>query len=223
MLTKQTKIYKLYLQLAEKYGPPQEFWKEWCKDKKSNREREKVILGAILTQRTNWRNVEIALKNLEQAEMLSVEKIYHTGKKDIEEIQKFIRPSGFYKQKAKRLVDLCNFIVEIYKTPEKFFRQKTESCREKLLNISGIGPETADSILLYAGDKLIFVIDEYTRRFVKTHNLSQDLSYDYLQQLFQKNLPPDIKIYRDYHAMIILEGRGTGWDLIPHIQQMKIY
>ena len=221
MENKKTKIYKIYLQLLEKYDTPKEFWKKWCKDKKSNQERERIILGAILTQRTNWRNVELALKNLEKAKMLSIEKIYQTGKKNIEKIEKLIRPSGFYKQKAKRLYDFCGFIVGDHNTLKYFFRQDIAACRAQLLDISGIGPETADSILLYAGDKPIFVIDEYTRRFVEEHNLSQILSYDALQQLFQRNLPQDIKIYRDFHAIIVLEGRGTDWDLVSNTQQTK--
>jgi len=99
----------------------------------------------------------------------------------------------------------------------RFFQKDKNYCRAKLLSFYGIGEETADSILLYAGDKLTFVIDEYTKRFVKKHNLTSNLSYSYLQKLFEKNLPEDIKLYRDFHAMIVLEGRGTDWDLVSKV------
>ncbi len=208
----KTKIYQLYLYFVKKYGSPKEFWKRWCKGKKTSQDREEIALGAILTQRTNWRNVEKALKNLKEAKALSIEKIFQTGK-NIKLLEKLIKPSGFYKQKAKRIYQFCEFIVKNHGSLEKFFKQDLGTCREQLLKISGIGPETADSILLYAGNKPIFVIDEYTRRLVKKRKITDKLSYDHLQQLFQQNLPKDIKIYQDFHAMIVLEGRGTGWDL----------
>jgi len=202
----KTKIYQIYLSFARKYGSPKEFWREWCKSGKTRQNREEIVLGAILTQRTNWRNVEKALKNLKEARVLSIEKIYKIGK-NIELLEKLIKPSGFYKQKAKRIYQFCEFIVKNHGSLEKFFKQDLEICREQLLKISGIGPETADSILLYAGNKPIFVIDEYTRRLVKKRKITDKLSYDRLQQLFQQNLPKDIKIYQDFHAMIALDGR----------------
>ncbi len=205
-----TKVYQLYLSLLRKYGKPRDFWRKWCKKQKTKKDKEEIILGAILTQRTSWKNVELALKNLREAKILSVEKIYQFGEKNRELLEKLIRSSGFYKQKGERLFTLCKFIVENFKTLEKFFKQELKICREQLLELSGIGPETADSILLYAGQKPIFVIDEYTRRFVKKHKISNKFSYDHLQDLFQKSLPRDIKVYQEFHAMIVLEGKGTG-------------
>ncbi|OGZ24905.1 MAG: hypothetical protein A2896_02135 [Candidatus Nealsonbacteria bacterium RIFCSPLOWO2_01_FULL_43_32] len=201
-----TKIYKLYLSLLKKYQEPQEFWQRWCKTEKTGQDRTAIVLGAILTQRTNWRNVELALKNLKKAKALSVEKVCRINRRSLE---KLIKPAGFYRQKAKRLIGLCRFIVKNHKTLEKFFTQSLPTCREQLLVLKGVGPETADSILLYAGHKPIFVIDEYTRRFAKKRHLSDNLSYDYLQQLFQKNLPRNVKIYQDFHALIVLEGKGS--------------
>jgi len=212
-----SKIYQLYLWLLEKYGRPRDFWAKWCKRKKTRQDREEIVLGAILTQRTNWKNVEMSLKNLKGAKALSIKETYRAGRKNIILLENLIRPSGFYKQKSQRLFQLCKFIVERHKSLEKFFKQDLKTCREQLLNLSGIGPETADSILLYAGDKPIFVVDEYTRRFVKKRKLSQNHSYHYLQDLFQKNLPKDVKIYQDFHAMIVLDGKGTKWDLITKI------
>jgi len=210
-------IYQLYLSLFKKYGTPKEFWAKWCKDKKTWQDREEIALSAILAQRTNWLNVERALKNLKAEKSLSIKRIYQMGQKNVELLETLIRPSGFYKQKAKRVYRFCKFISENYESLENFFKQDLETCREQLLKLPGIGPETADSILLYAGQKPIFVIDEYTRRFVKKHNLAKKFSYDYLQELFQKNLPKDVKIYQDFHAMIVLEGRGTSWDLVSKI------
>jgi len=201
-------IYRLYLKLLKKYGPPKDFWKNWCKSKKNSREQEKIALGAILTQRTNWLNVELVFKNLQKEKALSIKRIYQIGGRDRARLENLIRPSGFYKQKAKRLFQFCQFIVKNYGTLRDFFKQDLEACREQLLEISGIGPETADSILLYAGDKPIFVIDEYTRRFAKKHSISSDFSYHHLQALFQKNLPQEVKIYRDFHAMIVIDGKS---------------
>jgi len=215
----ENKIYQLYLFLLKKYGEPREFWKEWCKREKNSKEREKIALGAILTQRTSWKNVELALKNLKEKKALSTEGVYLIGKNDMKLSENLIKPSGFYKQKAKRLFQFCEFIIKNYGSLKKFFKQDLITCRQQLLEIPGIGPETADTILLYAGGKLIFVIDEYTRRFVTKHNISSDLSYNHLQQLFQQNLPKDLNIYQDFHAMIVLEGKGTGWDLQIPIEQ----
>lgn len=211
-------IYQLYIFFLRKYGKPRDFWGKWCKRQKTKKDKEEILFGAILTQRTSWKNVELALKNLREAKILSIEKIYQVGEKNNREsLEKLIRPAGFYRQKAKRLFILSKFIVENFKTLENFLKQDLKTCREQLLELSGIGTETADSILLYAGQKPIFVIDEYTRRFVKEHNLSNKLSYDYLQDLFQKSLPQDVKIYQDFHAMIVLEGKGTDWDLVSKI------
>jgi Uncharacterized protein related to Endonuclease III len=155
---------KLYKELKRKYGPPKGQWSLWCKRSKTNKERERVIIEAILTQRTNWRNVELAIKNLNQAKISSLQDIFRRGPKKLENL---IKPSGFYKAKAQYLFNLVKFIIENYDSLEKMKKEKTEKLREKLLQLKGIGPETADSILLYALDKPIFVIDEYTRRLVK--------------------------------------------------------
>ncbi len=202
------KIYQLYLSLFEKYGKPEGFWRKWCKKRKTKRDREEIVLGAILTQRTNWKNVELALNNLKRAKIISLNDIYRLGKRSLAPL---IKPSGFYNQKAERIYHFSKFIIENYRTLENFFKQDLATCREELLKLPGIGLETADSILLYAGRKPIFVIDEYTRRFVKKYKISNNLSYNYLQDLFQKNLPKDVKIYQDFHAMIVLEGKGPGW------------
>ena len=192
-------LYRLYLRLKNKYRKLDKYWSLWCKTQKSWKEKEKIAIGAILVQRTNWKNVELALYNLEKQNILSLERL--------------IRPSGFYRQKAKRLLECCKFIVEEHKTLKKFLKQDTNKSREQLLNLFGIGPETADSILLYAGEKPIFVIDEYTRRWVKNHHLSNNLGYNVLQRFFENNLPRDYKIYQNFHAMIVLEGQNNRQNL----------
>jgi len=207
MKGKKKKIYKIYLRLLKKYGLANKFWKRWCKIKKTKKDKEEILIGAILTQRTNWKNVELALKNLRKTKVLSIEKIYQLGRRNPKLLENLIRPAGFYRQKSERLFQLCQFIVKNYGSSERFFAQDLEICRKQLLTLYGIGLETADSILLYAGKKPIFVIDEYTRRFVKKHNLAKKFSYDYLQNLFQKNLPKDVKIYQNFHALIVLDGK----------------
>jgi len=194
----------LYQELKKKYGLPYGQWALWCKKQKNNQEREEVIIGAILTQRTNWRNVELAIKNLNQAKIKSLKDIYGRGPKKLESL---IKPSGFYKTKAQYLFNLAKFIIKSYGGLEKMKKEKTEVLREKLLKLKGIGPETADSILLYALDKPIFVIDEYTRRLVKKRKLAKNLSYTSLQKLFEKNLRKDFKLYQDLHALIVIDGK----------------
>jgi endonuclease-3 related protein len=196
----------LYQELKKKYGLPYGQWVLWCKKQKNNQEREEVIIGAILTQRTNWRNVELAIKNLNQAKIKSLKDIYGRGPKKLESL---IKPSGFYKTKAQYLFNLTKFIIENYGGLEKMKKEKTEVLREKLLKLKGIGPETADSILLYALDKPIFVIDEYTRRLVKKRKLAKNLSYTSLQKLFEKNLRKDFKLYQDFHALIVIDGKNN--------------
>ncbi len=202
------KIYQLYLSLSKKYGSPKEFWMKWCKKQKTKQNREDIALGAILTQRTNWRNVELAFKNLKSAKVLSIRGIYRLSKQNKNLLENLVRPSGFYKQKAQRISQFCEFIIKNYGSLEKFFEQDLETCREQLLEINGIGPETADSILLYAGNKPIFVIDEYTRRLVKKQKIAKRLSYSHLQRLFEQSLPKDVRVYQDFHAMIVLESKG---------------
>lgn len=202
-----SKIYQFYLELLKKYGKPAGLWEKWCKRKKNIQEKEEIVLGAILTQRANWKNVELALENLKLAQVLSLKRIYQIGKKNLKLLERLIRPSGFYQQKAQRLFQFSKFIIENYGSLDKFFKQDLEIAREELFHLPGIGPETADSILLYAGQKPVFVIDEYTRRLVKKYNLSKNFSYYRLQDLFEKNLPKDVKIYQDFHALIVIAGK----------------
>lgn len=196
---------KLYQELEKKYDKPQGQWRLWCQRLKTNKEREEVIIGAILTQRTNWNNVELTLKNLKKAKIDSLKDIYQLGPLKLENL---IKPSGFYKVKAQYLFNLAQFVIKTYGTIEKMKKVETKELREQLLSLKGIGPETADSILLYALDKPSFVIDEYTRRLIKKRNLAKNLSYAFLQKLFEKNLRKDFRLYQDFHALIVIDGKN---------------
>jgi endonuclease-3 related protein len=196
---------KLYQELKKKHGSPKGQWSLWCKREKSEKEREEVVIGAILTQRTNWKNVELSFSNLKKAKINSLKDILKIKSKKLERL---IRPSGFYKAKSQYLINLAKFIIKNYGSLTKMKKEDGKKLREKLLKLKGIGPETADSILLYALDKPVFVIDEYTRRLVKKRNLAQKFSYDFLQDLFEKNLKKDLRLYQDFHALIVIEGKN---------------
>jgi len=166
-----------------------------------------VMGGAILTQNTSWTNVEKAIDALKQADMLIPEKIKSA---DIRRLRRLVRPSGYYNQKAARLKDFARFLfADPYQGKIKRLKaEDTMELREKLLAVKGIGPETADSILLYALDKPVFVVDAYTRRaFYRLGYLYSDADYHETQDFFTKHLPKDIKLYNDFHAQIVYLGK----------------
>lgn len=192
-----------YQKLHEAFGP-QGWWPVNGKYNKNNfdiprnsAEKFEIILGAILTQNTSWKNVEKALANLRNSNLLSPEKILQANKN---RLAKLIRPSGYYNQKAERLKIVSRFFLsnknlEILPLPV---------FRERLLSVKGIGPETADSIILYAFRKPIFVIDAYTKRiFSRLGVCSQDADYRSLQDLFHANLKKDAPLYNEYHALLV--------------------
>ena len=192
---------RLYKELRGKYGVPKGQWILWCKRPKTRKEREEVIIGAILTQRTNWKNVEMALNNLKKAKINSLKDILRLGEKKLAPL---IKSSGFYRAKAGYLLGLAEFILKNYGDLAGMEKPNLKGLRERLLELKGIGPETADSILLYALDKPVFVIDEYTRRLAKRRGLAKNLSYQFLQKLFEENLRKNFKLYQDFHALIVI-------------------
>jgi endonuclease-3 related protein len=149
--------------------------------------RFEVIVGAYLTQNTAWTNVEKALANLRAARLLSIGGIRRSP---LSEIERLIRPAGYFRQKAKRLKLFVAFLDRCYKgSLAKMFSRPTEDLREQLLNLDGIGPETADSILLYAGNHPVFVVDAYTRRILARHEILPEKSgYDEIRELFEESL-----------------------------------
>lgn len=203
------KVYQLYLELHQKYGSTEKFWPQWCASKKSPRLRELIAIGAILTQRTNWYNADLALRNIKREKLLSLRKI--AGLTNLERLTDLLRPAGFCQTKPKRLFDFCSFVIEEYGSLADLMREhRKKVVREKLLALNGIGPETADVLLLYVLDKPSFVIDEYTKRLVKKRNLATNLAYDHLKELFEQSLPRDVKLYQDFHVLIIIEEKGEA-------------
>lgn len=196
---------KVYQELRRKYGEPKGQWSLWCKRPKTLKDREEVVMGAILTQRTNWQNVALALNNLKKVKINSLKGICRLGER---RLAPFIRPSGFYKTKAGYLFNLAKFIVQDCGGLAQMEKETLTALRGKLLSLRGIGPETCDSILLYALDKPIFVIDEYTRRLVKKQGLAPQTEYDFLQKLFEASVRKDFAFYQDFHALIVIDGKA---------------
>ena len=165
-----------------------------------------VIVGAILTQNTSWTNVEKAIGNLKRRGILSPSGIKGIGR---DELARVIRPSGFYRLKADRLKRFVQFLYEEFDGDMNMMKsQDLVSFRERLLKVDGIGPETADSIILYALEKPVFVIDAYTKRILNRHYLcTEDADYHELQELFMDNLDPDVPLYNEYHALIVETGK----------------
>lgn len=203
----QNQIQKLYSELFSKYGKPQGQWKLWCERPKTEEEKEQILIEAILTQRTNWKNVELAMGNLRAAKITRLKGIFESCEKDMALFGKLIKPSGFYSQKAGYLKELSNFVLRNYRTIARMQREELSKLRGELLSLKGIGPETADSILLYALEKPVFVIDEYTKRIARSKNLADNFSYHYLQKLFQEGIRQDYALYQDFHALIVINGK----------------
>lgn len=204
-LVKSKNLNQLYDELLKEYGDPINYWPQWCAKEKSINEREKIIIGMILVQRTSWHNANIALKNLKHASFLSIEKI--SKLKDLDKLKKLIRSAGFYQSKPKRLFDICRFIVREGGV-KGLMAKKTLEIRGKLLSIKGIGQESADTILLYALDKPIFIVDEYTRRWTESNHLTAEKDYLKLQLYFHSNMELDLEIYKNFHTLIIVCQRG---------------
>jgi len=188
------KIKLIYDKLFEAFGP-QNWWP-------GDTDFE-VCIGAILTQNTNWQNVEKAIKNLKDNKILSLKNLKEVNTKKLASL---IRPSGYYNQKAKKLKNFVNYVYKNYNGSLKGFFG-SENLRSELLSINGIGPETADSIILYAAKKPIFVIDAYTKRIFSRLGYAEQ-SYEALQELFMKNLGKNERLFNEYHALIVHLGKN---------------
>ena len=165
-----------------------------------------MMVGAILTQATQWRNVEQAIAQLEQAKVLSPERLVALPRTHL---QQLIRPSGYFRQKAKRLSALTSWYLRRYQgRPARMFRTPWPTLRRELLSLDGIGPETADSILLYAGHLPVFVVDAYTIRVLHRHFLiGSNSTYDTVQQRMMRTLPRDAQLYNEFHALLVAVGK----------------
>lgn len=187
------KLMNIYGALYKFYGP--QGW--WPGDS-----RLEIIVGAILTQNTAWVNVEKAIKNLKAAGAFnSIEKISGINKKKLAHL---IRPAGYYNVKSERLKNLIKFFIHYGPSFRRCSSQKTSNFRQDLLSVNGVGPETCDSILLYAFNRPMFVVDAYTRRIFARHKFF-DKSADYtdIQRFFMDNLPRSTRLYNEYHALIV--------------------
>ncbi|HKS83252.1 MAG TPA: hypothetical protein VJR23_17240 [Candidatus Acidoferrales bacterium] len=173
---------------------PQHWW--------PGRTQFEIIVGAILTQNTSWTNVERAIANLREAGLLTPRAIRRAK---LSQLQRLIRSSGYFRQKARKLKAFCEFLQREYRGSfRRMFDTSTIALREKLLGIFGIGPETADSILLYAGGHAVFVVDAYTKRILARHGWAREKSkYDDVRWLFERQFPGDVKRFNQFHALIV--------------------
>ena len=190
-------LMEVYRRLFDAFGP-QHWW--------PGESPFEVMIGAVLTQNTNWQNVERAIGNLREADLLDPHALYALPQEELEEL---IRPAGYFRVKARRLRNLLRFIVERYDgSLDAMFATGLSTLREELLGVNGIGPETADSILLYAGRLPSFVVDTYTHRIFTRHGwIDFDTDYHAIQDHFHSNLPDDVALYNEYHALIVHLGK----------------
>ena len=187
----------IYPRLHDAYGP--QHW--WPADSALE-----VIVGAILTQNTTWHAVEKAIARIKGRGLLSITALHQTP---IDKLSHLIRPAGYFRLKARRLKNLIDLLVDEYSGDlERMGRLPTGKLRDTLLTVNGIGPETADSILLYAFRRLVFVVDAYTLRVMSRHRLVlPKATYGELQDFFVRHLPPDEAIFNEYHALLVQVGK----------------
>ncbi len=164
-----------------------------------------VIVGAILTQNTAWKNVTHAIRRLKEHDLLEPEKILEA---DLETLQRCVQPAGFFNQKSRYLVTFCRHLLSRYGgNLSLFLSQDLDPLRKELLSLRGIGAETADSILLYAAGKPSFVVDAYTRRIFSAHGwVPPTIGYEALRQVFMDALPPDVYLFQEFHALLVRVG-----------------
>jgi endonuclease III related protein len=192
---------------------PQHWW--------PGRSRFEIVVGAILTQNTSWTNVERAVRNLRAARMLSPQAIRRVRSA---RLAQFLRPSGYFRQKAKTLKSFVNFLYASYAgSLSRLFATRTDIVRAQLLALRGIGPETADSILLYAGKHPVFVVDAYTRRILQRHGYAHPkLAYDEIRKMFESALPAEHQLFNEFHALIVNVGKNYCRPSHPRCSQCPL-
>ena len=215
-----TEIYQL---LYDAFGP-QHWW--------PGETPFEIITGAILTQNTSWANVEKAITNLKSANRLMPERLYHFN---VSRLAELIRPAGYYNMKAKRLNNFVNWFFDNYNGKLTNLESiDTDQLRTELLAIKGVGRETADSILLYALDRPVFVVDAYTARITIRHKLIEPgADYEQLRELFESNLPQDARLFNEYHALLVKAGKefckpkarcpGCPLEKLPHTLDIEYF
>jgi len=190
-------LMEIYDRLYKAYGP-----RHWWPGETSF----EVMVGAILTQNTSWKNVERAIQCLKRKGVLNIDGI-HKLKKSV--LASLIKSSGYYRIKANRLKTFVDFLFENYDgNINRMRKEELKALRQKLLGVKGIGPETADSILLYGLGKPTFVVDAYTKRVLSRHRMvSERASYEEIQRVFMKHLPHDKGLFNEYHALFVHLGK----------------
>ncbi len=192
-----SKLLQAYERLLAAFGPQR--W--WPGDSPFE-----IMVGAVLVQNTAWRNVERAIENLREAGVMQPCALYALPPAELAEL---IRPAGYYQVKAKRLRNLLKFVLDEFDgSLDAMFRVSLSTLREQLLAIHGIGPETADAILLYAGGLPTFVVDTYTHRILARHGwIDYDADYHQIKDQFESDLPADAPLYNEYHALLVRVGK----------------
>jgi endonuclease-3 related protein len=198
-LTINQALLAIYHRLFARYGP-QHWWPAETPFE--------VIVGAILTQSTAWSNVEKAIANLRMTKALSPPAL---DSLPIDKLSTLVHSAGYYNVKALRLKSFVRWLGQRYNhSLDRLFRLDVDRLRQGLLSVPGIGEETADSIILYAAGKPVFVIDAYTRRILKRIGLAPNAdSYSAFQALFRQNLPVDTQLYNEYHALLVRLGKDV--------------
>ena len=193
------KLYDIYYRLSNRFGP-QHWWPA--------EGPFEVMVGAILTQSAAWSNVEKAITNLRVAGALSPARLRQLPLSDIASL---VYSSGYYNAKALKLKSMANWLGEYCRDDlDRLFATEMGQLRRELLSVHGIGEETADSIILYAANKPVFVIDAYTRRIIDRIGLSPEKpTYAGYQRFFMDNLPPDADLFNEYHALLVCQGKNV--------------
>ena len=180
-----------------------------------------VIVGAILTQSTSWKNVECAIANLRSARMLTPSAII---RERTSRLAALVRPSGYFRQKARKLKAFARFLQRVYGgSLKRMFSTPTADLREKLLSVHGIGPETADSILLYAGNHPVFVVDAYTHRIFGRHGITDGKpDYERVRALFEGALPAEPRLFNEFHALVVNTGKNWCRKRAPRCEECPL-
>jgi endonuclease-3 related protein len=197
---------RYYAVLRDRFGP-QGWWPA--------RTRLEVILGAILTQNTTWHNATLALRSLRKSGLLSWQGLQRAS---LSSLEACVRPSGFYRQKARTLRDFVDWLSREHEASlDRLFSLPLEELRRQLLNVRGLGPETADAVILYAAERPVFVADAYTRRILARHGfVTEAADYHATQEFLHEYLPQDAALFNEFHALLVELGKKHCKRQSPH-------
>lgn len=201
-------LLSIYKRLSRCFGP-QGWWplggRYLSRKRLTERERWEICTGAILTQNTSWKNVERALENLRTGKALALVRLSRQSRKRLAGL---IRSAGYFNQKAARLIHFSRWVLKRCRGKlSRFFSGPLDKIRGELLALNGIGPETADSMLLYAGGRPVFVVDAYTRRIFTRLKLIRSQEYETVRGFFESSLPQSARLFNEFHALIVTLGK----------------